>query len=94
MAELNNLILEANMSQTDLWSKAAECARAIETTNDPVQREMLTHLQTLWTNLANETPFLGDKLAEQIAAVSSIHADLMENVTDKVTSTPGHNPPP
>jgi hypothetical protein len=38
---------------------------------------MLTHLQTLWTNLANESPFLGEaKLAQQVAAISTIHTDL------------------
>jgi hypothetical protein len=65
------------MSQ-DLWDKAAECARAIETTSDPRQREMLTHLQTLWTNLANESQVVsGHQLADQIATISKIHADLV-----------------
>jgi hypothetical protein len=53
------------MSQRDLWAKAAECARAIEATSDSTQREMLTRLQMLWTNLANESPFLnGDNLGD------------------------------
>jgi hypothetical protein len=65
------------MSQADLWDRVAECTRAIETTSDPRKREMLTHLQTLWTNLANESPFLGEaKLAQQVAAISTIHTDL------------------
>jgi len=77
------------MSQADLWNRAAECTRAIEATNDPVQREMLTNLRTLWTNLANESPFLGSRLADQIATISRIHDDLMLTATNKVTSTPG-----
>jgi hypothetical protein len=81
------------MSQAYLWNKAAECARVIEATDDLIQREMLTHLQTLWINLANESPFLGDKLEEQIEAISSIHVDLMQTATNKVTSTPGLQPP-
>jgi hypothetical protein len=76
------------MSQADLWSKVTEVARAIEATSDPKQREMLIHLRTLWTNLANESPFLGNKLAEQVAALSKVHADVMQAVTNKVTSTP------
>jgi hypothetical protein len=80
------------MSQADLWNRAAECTRAIEATNDPVQREMLTNLRTLWTNLANESPFLGSRLADQIATISRIHDDLMLTATNKVTSTPGLQP--
>jgi hypothetical protein len=76
------------MSQADIWGKAAEVARAVEVTSDPKQREMLIHLRTLWTNLANESPFLGDKLAEQITALSIVHADLMQAATNKVTSNP------
>ena len=82
------------MSQADLWNKAAECTRAIEAASDPLQREMLTNLRTLWTNLANESPFLGDKLADQIATINRIHDDLMQTATNKVTSTPGLQPSP
>jgi hypothetical protein len=70
----------------DLWEKATECVRAIEATDDPTHREMLTLLQTLWTNLANESPFLGNKLADHIATIGRIHADLMQVVTDNAAS--------
>jgi hypothetical protein len=82
------------VSQVDLWKKAAECTRAIEAASDPIQREMLTHLRTLWTNLANESPFLGDTLADQITTVSRIHDDLMQTTANKVTPTPGLQPSP
>ena len=63
------------MSQADLWNNAAECARAIEATDDPIKRELLTRLQALWICLANESPFLGeDTLAKEAAQISSIHA--------------------
>jgi hypothetical protein len=69
----------------DLWDKAAECARAIEATRDPFQREILTHLQTLWTNLANESQVVGrDQLAEEIATISKFHADLVRPVDSVV----------
>ena len=77
------------MSQGDLWEKTAECARAIEATTDPARREMLTHLQMVWTNLANASPFLGRaKLADQVAAISGIHVDLMLAAINQVTSSP------
>jgi hypothetical protein len=77
------------MSQRDRWEKAAECARAIEATTDPARREMLTHLQMLWTNLANAGPFLGRaKLADQVAAIGRIHVDLMQAAINQVTSSP------
>ena len=83
------------MSQTNLWEKAAECAQAIEATSDPIKREVLTHLQTLWTNLANESPFLDNaQVADQTVTLSGIQTDLIQaaaergrfNSTDKVTS--------
>src|SRR5437660_876598 len=68
----------AKMTQEDLFERAAECARMIEATSNPATREMLTHLRSLWINLANESAILSDaELAEQSAAVTRIHADLM-----------------
>ena len=65
------------MSQRYLWEKAAECTRAIEATSDSKVRKILIHLRTLWINLANERAILSDAaLAEQVAAVTRIHADL------------------
>jgi hypothetical protein len=65
------------MSRLDPWEKAAECARAIDATSDPEKRKFLTHLQALWTNLANEAPFLADAtLADQFTAIDRIHADV------------------
>jgi len=58
--------------------KAAECAQAIEATEDPIQRETLTHLRNLWITLANESHHMSaPELAEQIAALALIHAGLM-----------------
>ena len=66
------------MPQAEIWSMAASCAWAIEATDEPTKREMLTHLHTLWVNLAHESPRLSaDTLAEQIAMISLIHTDLM-----------------
>jgi hypothetical protein len=61
----------------DLWDKAAECTRAIQATNDPKMREMLTHLRALWIGLAqdSQTPGVGAP-AEHVATLAEIHADL------------------
>jgi hypothetical protein len=79
------------MSQMNLWDRVAECTREIEASSDPTRREMFTHLRALWINLANESQLLSnDALAEQIAAVDKIHADLTAplTLTDKVISAP------
>jgi hypothetical protein len=70
------------MSQeTDPWQKAAECERAIDTTDDPKQREMLTLLRDLWINLAKERQILGHpELTKQIAAIALIHAGLVRTI--------------
>jgi hypothetical protein len=66
------------MSQRVLWARAEECARAIEASSDPKQREMLTRIQDLWITLAHESRFMTTaRLAEEIAAVGRIHSDLM-----------------
>jgi hypothetical protein len=67
------------MSQSaDLWKKVAECERVIDASADPDQREVLTHLRTLWVNLARESPHLdGGAVEAQTTALIRIHIDLM-----------------
>jgi hypothetical protein len=62
----------------DLWKRVAECERVIDASADPDQREMLTHLRTLWVNLARESPHLdGSAVEAQTTALIRIHIDLM-----------------
>jgi hypothetical protein len=69
---------EAKMSQIELWEKATQCTRAMETTGDPIKREMLAQLRTLWINLANESQIASEgALAAQVEAVTQVHADFM-----------------
>jgi hypothetical protein len=64
--------------KVDPREKAEECTRALEATDDPTRREMLTRLRELWINLANETQLLdASELAKQIAAIARIHAELI-----------------
>jgi hypothetical protein len=54
------------MSQVDPWEKAAECARAIEISLDPLRKAVLSDLQHMWIALGNQRNFLTqDELAEE-----------------------------
>jgi len=64
------------MMKNYLLDKAAECARAAEASSDPTKREILTDLHKWWINLANESPLIDDRVAEQMAKAEAIYADL------------------
>jgi hypothetical protein len=67
----------AVLRNADLWERVAECERVIDASADPKRREMLTHLRTLWVNLAREGPQLdGAAVEEQITTLARIHSDL------------------
>jgi hypothetical protein len=66
------------MSKEDPWERAAECAKALQETSDPAVRQGLKVLQRLWTNLANEGPFLPeDILGDQVDAMNRVHAEFV-----------------
>ena len=66
------------MCQRVLWDRAEECARAIQATSDPKQRELLTRIQDLWITLANDSRFMSAaRLSDEMAAIGRIHAELM-----------------
>ena len=68
----------AALQSADLWKMVAECERAIDAGADPDQHEMLTHLLTMWLNLARESPHLDSgAVEEQTTALNRIHVDLM-----------------
>jgi hypothetical protein len=64
------------MTQKYLLDKAADCARTADTSSNPAKREMLVNLQKWWIKLANEKPFIDDRVAEQIAKLEAIYANL------------------
>ena len=43
------------MAAIDPWEKAADCERAAQATLDPLRRNILLKLQSLWVTLANES---------------------------------------
>jgi hypothetical protein len=60
-----------------IYGAGSRSASAIAASAEPKQREMLTHLRTLWVNLAGESPHLdGVAVEQQIAALARIHSDL------------------
>jgi hypothetical protein len=79
----------AEMLRTDILSKAEECARAIEATNDRGKREALRHLQQLWIALADGGQVFADTqlLAIEIAEVDRIHAVVMAAVMGSAASS-------
>jgi hypothetical protein len=72
--------MEAKMYQRDLWEKAAECIRAIDTASDPEQRKMLTALRDIWIDLANES--LGPS-EMHVAKLAARMAQLQANLTQR-----------
>jgi hypothetical protein len=81
--EWDNSCRERDMP-AELRSMVAQCAWAIEATDEPTKHEMLTHLHALWINLAHESPYLSaDALAEQIAKISLIHTDIVPRAAGK-----------
>jgi hypothetical protein len=71
--------MEAKMYQRDLWEKAAECTRAIDTSNDPEQRKMLIALRNIWIDLANESPALSE-MDELAAGMAQLQANLTQRL--------------
>jgi hypothetical protein len=43
------------------WEMAAECARAVEASNDPERRAVLGNLQKLWIALGNKEQLLSEQ---------------------------------
>jgi hypothetical protein len=66
------------VTEEDPWTKAAECERAIQATDDAEQRLVLTNLRNLWIAIGNQRAMLGTSaLAQEIAKLAQLHADLL-----------------
>ena len=63
--------------RVDPWMKAAECERALRTTTDSKERELLVYLQGLWLAIAHDSPYLSkDELANELEVVTQIQTDM------------------
>ena len=68
---------EAEMSQVDPWEKAAECARAIQISDDPHRKAVLNNIRQMWMALANERSFLSpEHLAREVETIRRLHVTL------------------
>ena len=65
-------------TQFELWQRAGECERALETTTDLRERQLLAFLESLWIELANEGPFLtDDELDQEMETVRQMQVDML-----------------
>jgi hypothetical protein len=47
------------MEQEEIWQRAAECSRLLDTLTDETNRKLIANLRDLWVALGNQSPFLG-----------------------------------
>jgi|ERR1700738_1798762 hypothetical protein len=62
---------EARMA-VDAWAMAAECARAVETSENPTRRAVLRALQNLWIVLGEKERLLSEQ--EVLKEMEDLHA--------------------
>ena len=63
--------------QGDLFERAAECQRLMDTATDPDRKETLKQLRDMWTALANENATMpSELLAKQIADLEKLQRGL------------------
>jgi hypothetical protein len=66
------------MAAIDPWEKAADCERAAQATPDPLRRNILLKLQSLWLTLANESGVMTPaELASEAERIGRVQADLV-----------------
>ena len=56
----------------DAWAMAAECARAVETSENPTRRALLATLQRLWIELGEKERLLSEQ--EVLKEMEDLHA--------------------
>jgi hypothetical protein len=65
------------MLAADPWEKAAECARAIESTADRQDQAVLTSLRDLWISLANARNFMSTReFVNEVERIGRVHREL------------------
>jgi hypothetical protein len=66
------------MAAIDPWEKAADFERAAQATPDPLRRNILLKLQSLWLTLANESGVMTPaELASEAERIGRVQADLV-----------------
>jgi hypothetical protein len=62
------------VAHIDPWEKAAECVRAIQISNDPHRKDVLSNLQQMWITLANQRNLLTqEQRAREAEKIARLH---------------------
>jgi hypothetical protein len=65
------------MFPVDPFDKASDCARSLQTTQDPERRFVLSKLRDLWIAIGNERSLMtDDELANDIERLRRVHSEL------------------
>jgi hypothetical protein len=65
------------MSVVDPFEKAADCARAIQISTDPVRKDILHNLQQMWIALATEkAQMTPEQLSREAEVIGRLHLKL------------------
>jgi hypothetical protein len=62
----------------DVWQMAAECARAIEASENPTRRALLATLQRLWIELGEKERLLSEQeVLKEMEDLHALHAQFL-----------------
>jgi hypothetical protein len=62
----------------DVWEMAAECARAVEASEDATRRAVLATLQKLWIELGEKERLLSEQeVLKEMEDLQTLHAQLL-----------------
>jgi hypothetical protein len=62
----------------DPWAMAAECARAVEVSEDPTRRAVLATLQKLWIELGEKERLLSEQeVLKELKDLQTLHTQLL-----------------
>jgi DNA-binding CsgD family transcriptional regulator len=80
----------------DAWKMAAECARAIEASNELTRRALLASLQELWLELGNKEVLLGEQqVLKETQVLCTLHEQFLgvkshSECTEMAPGRPAH----
>jgi hypothetical protein len=73
----------AVLHQSDIFERAAECERAIQTA-DPQRKVVLGMLREMWIAIGNESPYLSPSMLDkQIGTLEQIHLSALASATSR-----------
>jgi hypothetical protein len=82
----------------DAWAMAAECARAVEASENPTRRAVLRALQKQWIELGEKERLLSEQeVLKEMEHLHALHVQVLGTQSSApharhVTEAAGHNP--